>query len=63
MNITSDFLAIIVNNYNKSNLDTSEFLNRFFNNCFEDLIKSLNITNFKRELQKQEIYLNMLFGI
>ena len=41
------FLTIITKNYNKSSLDTSELLNNFLNDCFKDLIKTLNITNFQ----------------
>ncbi len=52
MNIPSDFLTIIIKNYNKSSLDTSTLLNDFFNNCFKDLIKALNITNFQARASK-----------
>lgn len=52
MNIPSTFLTIIAKNYNKSSLDTSKLLNEFFNNCFKDLIKSLNITNFQARASK-----------
>lgn len=52
MKIPSDFLTIITKNYEKSSLDTSILLNEFFNNCFKDIIRVLNITNFQARASK-----------
>ncbi len=52
MDIPQEFLIIITKNYEKSSLDTSILLNEFFNNCFKDLIKVLNITNFQARASK-----------
>ncbi|MBI2558773.1 hypothetical protein HYW20_05600 [Candidatus Woesearchaeota archaeon] len=52
MEIPATFLTIITKNHNKSSLDTSELLKDFFNNCFKELIKALNITDFQARASK-----------
>lgn len=51
MKISPDFLGIIIKNYNER-LNTSMLLSEFFNDCFKDLIKALNITNFQARASK-----------
>lgn len=52
MEIPPIFSSIITKNYDKSSLNDSELLTSFFNDCFKDLIKDLDITNFQARASK-----------
>jgi len=46
------FLSIIEKNFFSSEMDTSEKLETFYNNCFKDLIDELDITDYQSRAVK-----------
>ncbi|MFH0978317.1 MAG: hypothetical protein V1837_03360 [Candidatus Woesearchaeota archaeon] len=52
MDIPEPFLSIIKKHYSAYALVTSDELSKFFNGCFKELIKTLNITDYQARAAK-----------
>jgi len=52
MNIPPTFLSIIQKQYSSSKLSTTRELTDFFNSCFREIIRVLNITDYQTRAAK-----------
>lgn len=52
MRIPGPFITIIMRNYGKYSFSTSDDFKNYFDDCFKDLIKTLNITDFQARATK-----------